>query len=63
MKLENTIQKQRKNKSKINYPQPHNIKVDISNCALREHTILYIHRRLKYQAKYQKSKASKRLYR
>jgi hypothetical protein len=44
---------------KKRYPQPHNIKVDGDNEALREHRRYKMHRKLKYDA----SKQSRRLYR
>ena len=45
---------------KIKYKQPHSIHIEESNVALRERLIEKEHGRLKYQAKYQKSKYSRR---
>ena len=47
---------------KITYPQPHNIKIYFVNEALAEHLRYKIHHRLKYQAKYSRSKFTKRQY-
>jgi len=47
---------------KVKYPQPHNIKFNHWNEAYREHMKYYIHHKLKYDAKYKKSKQSRRLY-
>jgi len=44
------------------YPQPYNIRhINTGNAALDHHLILKEHGRLKYQAKYQASKQSKRM--
>lgn len=47
---------------KVKYPQPYSIRIQAENDVLRDHLILKEHGRLKYAAKYQKSKQSKRLY-
>jgi len=47
---------------KVKYPQPYSIKIKAENEVLRDHLILKEHGRLKYAAKYQKSKQSKRNY-
>jgi len=48
------------------YPQPHSIKCPhpffLLNPALEYHLIMKEHRRLKYRAKYQRSKRSRRNY-
>lgn len=46
-----------------NYPQPHNIHITPSgNPALDDKQREYFHARAKYQAKYGRSKQTKRLY-
>ena len=46
---------------KPNYPQPHNLKFNyIFNPAFEYNLRLKVHGRLKYEAKYRKSKQSKR---
>ena len=51
-------------RNKPKYPQPHNIKIpgelDVN---FKDYLIVKAHGRLKYAAKYDKSKQSKRLYR
>ena len=47
---------------KVRYPQPYNIRIRAENVALERHLILKEHGRLKYEAKYKKSKQSKRYY-
>ena len=47
---------------RLNYPQPHNIRIYAGNVALERHLILKEHGRLKYEAKHKKSKQSKRYY-
>jgi len=51
-------------KSKPKYPQMHSIKLEINfnNYLVKEREIERIHHRLKYQAKYNKSKWYRRLY-
>lgn len=44
-----------------NYPQPYHIHIDTGNVALNQHYREKEHGRLKYQAKYQASKHSKRM--
>ena len=43
------------------YPQPYSIKINTGNASLDQHYIEKEHGRLKYQAKYQASKQSKRM--
>ena len=49
--------------TKPKYPQPHNIRLPIYLTLDPNREIMKEHGRLKYIAKYQKSKQSKRLYR
>lgn len=48
---------------KPKYPQPHSIKIKCENPALEERLIEYLHAKSKYEAKYQHSKRSKRMFR
>ncbi len=45
---------------KLRYPQPYSIKIYAENVALERHLILKEHGRLKYMAKYLRSKQLKR---
>jgi len=47
---------------KPKYPQPHSIKVRCENEALESRVIDYLHAKAKYEAKYKRSKQSRRLY-
>ena len=47
---------------RVRYPQPHSLYIEASNPALEDHLRLKLHGTLKYNAKYGRSKKSKRGY-
>ncbi|MFH1917594.1 MAG: hypothetical protein ABIJ14_00595 [Nanoarchaeota archaeon] len=47
---------------RIKYPQQYSIHIDAGNDALNQRLIEYLHSKAKYEARYRKSRFSKRLF-